>query len=183
MGWPRATRTRGDRAERRAAKAAAIKARAEQAEKERKQRAMIGATVSGVLSLVAIGAFCVYHNIHKTNVRRMSSRSSRPMTNCRKSRVRRLWSTEGRPADFKNGYGKSWKARRPSPLYGLPVPQLRLNHHRQLDEDLQKMINAGQINLDLHLMAFMDRWSDEYSSRAANAAMYLAEARPSNPGI
>ena len=55
------------------------------------------------------------------------------------------------------------------------------NLHRQLDEDLQKMIDAGQINLDLHFMAFMDRWStDEYSSRAANAAMYLAE-HDSNP--
>ena len=38
------------------------------------------------------------------------------------------------------------------------------------------MVDAGQINLDLHFMAFMDRWStDEYSSRAANAAIYLAE--------
>ena len=50
------------------------------------------------------------------------------------------------------------------------------NLHRQLDADLQKMVDAGQINLDLHFMAFMDRWStDEYSSRAANAAIYLAE--------
>lgn len=43
------------------------------------------------------------------------------------------------------------------------------------------MVDAGQINLDLHFMAFMDKWStDEYSSRAANAAIYLAE-HDSNP--
>ncbi len=57
---------RASRAERRAAEAAAMKARAEQMEKERKQQTIIGAIVVAVLViLVAIGAFTVYHNMHK----------------------------------------------------------------------------------------------------------------------
>ena len=76
----------------------------------------------------------------------------------------------------KDGYGKS--------VEGAPTVAIYMdflcpgcgNLHRQLDEDLQKMVDAGQINLDLHFMAFMDKWStDDYSSRAANAAIYLAE--------
>ena len=56
------------------------------------------------------------------------------------------------------------------------MPGLREFNLQNDDEYLQKMVDAGQINLDLHFMAFMDRWStDEYSSRAANAAIYLAE--------
>ena len=57
---------RTSRAERRAAEAAAMKARAEQMEKERKQQTIIGGIVVAVLViLVAIGAFTVYHNMHK----------------------------------------------------------------------------------------------------------------------
>ena len=58
------------------------------------------------------------------------------------------------------------------------------NLNRNLDQDLVKMMDAGQINIDLHIMSFMDRYSwingdsnnvDDYSSRTANAAIYVAE--------
>ena len=59
---------------------------------------------------------------------------------------------------------------------GFPVPGCG-NLHRQLDADLQKMVDAGQINLDLHFMAFMDnnKVHRRLSAFAANAAIYLAE--------
>lgn len=74
---------RTSRAERRAAEAAAMKARAEQMEKERKQQTIIGGIVVAVLViLVAIGAFTVYHNMHK------KAETKAPPKPCRK-RTRR----------------------------------------------------------------------------------------------
>ena len=172
-------RKRATRAERRAAEAAAMKARAEQMEKERKQQTVIGAIVVAVLViLVAIGAFTVYHNMHK----KAESEASTETVQEAYAALQKVKNTptlvdkKGGLLISKNGYGKS--------VEGAPTIAIYMdflcpgcgNLHRQLDADLQKMVDAGQINLDLHFMAFMDRWStDEYSSRAANAAMYLAE--------
>ncbi len=170
---------RTSRAERRAAEAAAMKARAEKLEKERKQQTMIGAIVVAVLViLIAIGAFSVYQSIHQ-------SATSEANSITMEEAYDELQAVENTPSLVddkggllisKNGYGTS--------VEGVPTIAIYMdflcpgcgNIHRQLDDDLQKMVNAGQINLELHFMSFMDRWStDEYSSRAANAAMYLAE--------
>ena len=84
----------------------------------------------------------------------------------------------------KNGYNK--------PVEGVPTVGIYMdfmcpgcgNLNRNLDQDLVKMMDAGQINIDLHIMSFMDRYSwingdsnnvDDYSSRTANAAIYVAE--------
>lgn len=170
---------RTSRAERRAAEAAAMKARAEQMEKERKQQTIIGGIVVAVLViLVAIGAFTVYHNMHKKAETKASTETvQEAYTALQKVKnTPKLVDKKGGLLISKNGYGKA--------VEGAPTVELYMDFlcpgcgslHRQLDADLQKMVDAGQINLDLHFMAFMDRWStDEYSSRAANAAIYLAE--------
>ena len=175
---------RASRAERRAAEAAAMKARAEQMEKERKQQTIIGAIVVAVLViLVAIGAFTVYHNMHKNTETQASTQTVEEAYD-KLQKVKntpKLVDDKGGLLLSKNGYGKS--------VDGAPTVAIYMdflcpgcgNLHRQLDAELQKMVDAGQINLDLHFMAFMDKWStDEYSSRAANAAIYLAE-HDSNP--
>ena len=175
---------RASRAERRAAEAAAMKARAEQMEKERKQQTIIGAIVVAVLViLMAIGAFTVYHNMHKNTETQASTQTVEEAYD-KLQKVKntpKLVDDKGGLLLSKNGYGKS--------VDGAPTVAIYMdflcpgcgNLHRQLDADLQKMVDAGQINLDLHFMAFMDKWStDEYSSRAANAAIYLAE-HDSNP--
>ena len=167
---------RTSRAERRAAEAAAMKARAEQMEKERKQQTIIGGIVVAVLViLVAIGAFTVYHNMHKKAETKASTETvQEAYTALQKVKnTPKLVDKNGGLLISKNGYGKA--------VEGAPTVELYMdflcrgcgNLHRQLDADLQKMVDAGRINLDLHFMAFMDRWStDEYSSRAANAAIY-----------
>ena len=170
---------RASRAERRAAEAAAMKARAEQMEKERKQQTIIGSIVVAVLViLVAIGAFTVYRNMHKKAETKAGTETVQEAYNALqkvKNTPKRV-DKKGGLLISKNGYGKA--------VEGAPTVEIYMdflcpgcgNLHRQLDTDLQKMIDAGQVNLDLHFMAFMDRWStDEYSSRAANAAIYLAE--------
>ena len=170
---------RASRAERRAAEAAEMKARAEQMEKERKQQTLIGAIVMAVLViLVAIGAFTVYHNMHKNAGTQASTQTVEEAYDKLQQveNTPKLVDKKGGLLISKDGYGKS--------VEGAPTVAIYMdflcpgcgNLHRQLDEDLQKMVDAGQINLDLHFMAFMDKWStDDYSSRAANAAIYLAE--------
>lgn len=52
--------------------------------------------------------------------------------------------------------------------------------HRQIDTDLAKMVNSGQINLVYHVMNFLDQDStDQYSTRAAGAILYVASHDPS----
>ncbi len=169
---------RASRAERRAAEAAEMKARAEQMEKERRQQTLIGAIVMAVLViLVAIGAFTVYHNMHKNTDEGSTQTVEEAYDKLQQvGNTPKLVDKKGGLLISKDGYGKS--------VEGAPTVAIYMdflcpgcgNLHRQLDEDLQKMVDAGQINLDLHFMAFMDKWStDDYSSRAANAAIYLAE--------
>ncbi|WEV42017.1 thioredoxin domain-containing protein [Bifidobacterium sp. ESL0682] len=51
--------------------------------------------------------------------------------------------------------------------------------HRQIDGDLDKMVNAGQINLVYHPMNFLDQDStDQYSTRASGAILYVASNDP-----
>ncbi|WP_161522280.1 DsbA family protein [Bifidobacterium xylocopae] len=53
------------------------------------------------------------------------------------------------------------------------------NLHRTLDTSLFSMVKAGQINLGIHFMDFLDRVrSDEYSTRAASAATTVAQEDP-----
>ena len=47
--------------------------------------------------------------------------------------------------------------------------------NRQTDPTLISLVDAGQINLEIHPMSFMDEYStDEYSSRASGAILYIA---------
>ena len=101
---------RASRAERRAAEAAAMKARAEQMEKERKQQTIIGAIVVAVLViLVAIGAFTVYHNMHK-NAETQASTQTVEEAYDKLQKVKntpKLVDDKGGLLLSKNGYGKS----------------------------------------------------------------------------
>lgn len=51
--------------------------------------------------------------------------------------------------------------------------------HRDMDSDLKTMVSAGQMNLGIHTMDFLNRLrNDEYSSRAASAVATVAELDP-----
>lgn len=108
---------RASRAERRAAEAAAMKARAEQMEKERKQQTIIGAIVVAVLViLVAIGAFTVYHNMHKNTETQASTQTVEEAYD-KLQKVKntpKLVDDKGGLLLSKNGYGKSSTALRRS---------------------------------------------------------------------
>ena len=101
---------RTSRAERRAAEAAEMKARAEQMEKERKHQTIIGGIVVAVLViLVAIGAFTVYHNMHKKAETKASTETvQEAYTALQKVKnTPKLVDKKGGLLISKNGYGKA----------------------------------------------------------------------------
>lgn len=168
------------RARRRAAEEAAARAAAEKAAKERKQQTIIGIiAVAIVVVLVAIGGFAIWRSMSKTAEQNAKANMS---VGDAYSAVQNV-STKPKRADkkggiliSKDGYGKS--------VDGAPTIGIYMDFmcpgcgsvNRQLDPTLIKMVDAGQLNLELHFLSFMDRYStDEYSSRAANSALYIAD--------
>ncbi len=166
------------RAERRAAEAAAQRAREEQAAKERKQQAIIGCIVAVIIVvLLAVAGFAVWRSLNS------SDNSSSDLTIDEAYELLQEVEVSPSRADdqggiliSKDGYGTS--------VDDVPTIAIYMdflcpgcgNLNRTLDETLIEMMNAGQINLELHFMAFMDKYStDDYSSRVANAALYIAE--------
>lgn len=76
----------------------------------------------------------------------------------------------------RNGYS--------NPVKGVPTVGIYMdfmcpgcgNFERLNSDNIEKMVNAGQINVEYHFMNFLDSASpDKYSTRAANAAIYIAQ--------
>lgn len=168
------------RAERREADRLAQQARLEQAAKERRQQTIIGVIViAAVVVLLVVAGIAVWRSLHP------SANDSAAQNETVEQSYTALQNVDTKPSKAddqggilisKDGYGKSVEG---APTIGIYMDFLCPgcgNLNRNLDADLIKMMNAGQINLDLHFMSFMDRYStDDYSSRAANSALYLAE--------
>ncbi|RSX54518.1 DSBA oxidoreductase [Bifidobacterium dolichotidis] len=173
------TERKAMRAQRRAEERAEQQARAAQAAKERKQQTIIGTIVIVlVLALLVVAGVAVYQHT------RPSATSSQSASN-KQAAYEQLQNASPKPkhADelggiliSKDGYNKKVAD---APTIGIYMDFMCPgcgNLNRNLEGDLAKMVEAGQINLDLHFMSFMDRFStDEYSSRAANMALYLSD--------
>lgn len=171
---------RDTRAERRAAEAAAAAKKAEQEAKERKQQTIIGAVVVGlVVVLIAIAGFAIYKATHP----KTSSNTTSTITVDDAYKALNSVATTPSHADdkagilvSKDGYGKSVSGAPTIEFYMEPICPGCGSVHRQLDESLLKMVKAGQINLDLHLLSFGDSNStDAYSTRAFNGAAYISD--------
>jgi protein-disulfide isomerase len=81
----------------------------------------------------------------------------------------------------KNGVGK--------PIAGVPTVQTYMDFmcpacgmfERQMGPTWKKLVDAGQINLEMHPNAFLDVSStDKYSTRATSAIVYVAQHAPSH---
>lgn len=167
---------RQSRADRRAAQAAAERAAALKAAKERKQQTIIGCIVMAIIVVLAIIAgIAIWRATHPENTTAQISVEEA---------YDKLQQIETKPAHVddkggilisKNGYDTA--------VDGAPTVSVYMdflcpgcgNLNRELDPTLIALMQAGQINLDLHFMAFMDSLStDDYSTRAANAALTIA---------
>ncbi|KFI91756.1 dsbg [Bifidobacterium saguini DSM 23967] len=167
---------RATRAERRAAEEAALQAQAAQAAKERKQQTIIGIIVVAiVVVLVAVIGVVIYRNVTKSSTSATDNATA----------YSKMQSVETQPAKAndkggflisKDGYGKKTAKVPTVGIYMEPLCPGCASVNRQLDPTLVKMMNAGQLNLELHFLNFQDnKSSDNYSNRAFNGAIYIAE--------
>ncbi|KAB8291981.1 DsbA family protein [Bifidobacterium avesanii] len=164
------------RAQREAQRAAAEKARAEQAAKERRQQTILGATVVAVIVvIIAVVAGVIWWK-------------NRPVdTTALKSEVDKV---AVKPASATDDYGfLISKDGINKPVEGVPTVEFYMdficpgcgNMERSTGETNIKMVEAGQINLEVHPLSFMDSYStDNYSTRAANAVINVAEQDPTH---
>ena len=167
---------RNTRASRRAAEEKAAQEKAEQAAKERKQQTIIGAVVVAIIVvLVAIAGFAIYGAIHKNDVAK-STTEEQAYQQLQKGRDQAIGSRrQGRHPHLQR---RLWQegVRRPHRrrVHGSAVPRLRrVQPPDRSHADLAG--GRGQINLEIHPMSFMDEYStDEYSSRATGAILYIA---------
>ncbi|MBT1163022.1 thioredoxin domain-containing protein [Bifidobacterium felsineum] len=164
---------RATRAERRAAEEAALQAQAAQAAKERKQQTIIGIIVVAiVVALVAVIGVVIYRNVTKDSVSADAAYSKMQSVKTQPAKA----DDKGGFLLSKDGYGKKTADVPTVGIYMEPLCPGCASVNRQLDPTLVKMMNAGQLNLELHFLNFQDnKSSDNYSNRAFNGAIYIAE--------
>ena len=187
----------GGAAKRRQERQAAEQARRAREAKERRQATIIGSVVACILLvLVAIGAFSIYNSIHAKQVKEQQHQeqtSSEAVAEAKKT----MNDAENRPVNAddqggvivsKNGYGTKVDGAPTVAFYMEPLCPGCASIHRMLDDTLTKMVDAGQLNLELHFMTFQDNkstvvkdgetTSDLYSTRAFNGAVTILENDP-----
>ncbi|MBT1181813.1 thioredoxin domain-containing protein [Bifidobacterium sp. CP2] len=170
------TDKRKTRAARRAAEEAAAKARAEQAAKERRQQTIIGAIVVAIVAVLVLVAGIALWKAH-------TSAAGSDMTV--QEAYDALQKVEDKPSTAddkggvilsKDGVGKTVDDAPTVAVYMDFMCSGCGNFERTAGETITKLVEAGQINLELHPMSFGDRWSsDEYSTRAANMLLSITE--------
>ena len=162
---------------RKAALKAQEEARRLQEAKERRQQTMIGVIVTVVLiALIALGGF-LYWRSHRP-VKTQDLEQARQAV----AKVKEKPSAANDQGGFlisSQGLGK--------PVAKAPTVEIYMDFmcpgcgalHRGLDSTLTGLVDAGQINLVIYPMSFMDRLStDNYSTRTGTATIYVAQHDP-----
>lgn len=171
---------RQSRAERKAQQEALEKARAIQEEKERKQQTMIGiAVVAAVVAFVLIIVFVLWRQWHQNHVEQAASEENSQQL------YQAIQDVEVKPSKATDdggflisnlGYNQTIEGAPTITVVMDPLCPGCGSLNRQLDPSLIAMMQAGQINLEIHAIAFMDSAStDNYSSRASGSITYIAE--------
>ncbi|WP_314687300.1 thioredoxin domain-containing protein [uncultured Bifidobacterium sp.] len=170
-------KSRDRRSARRLAEEARERRQAEQEARERRQQTIIGIIVAVVvLALVAVIGVVVYRNTHA------SSSSSSESAQTAYEKLQAVTTTPSRATSkggflmSKNGYGKKATGAPTVAIYMDPLCPGCGNFNRQADSTLISLLDAGQINIEIHPMAFLDSSSsDDYSSRVSTAIAYIAQ--------
>ncbi|KFI45854.1 Protein-disulfide isomerase [Bifidobacterium bohemicum] len=161
---------------RKAREEAAARAREEQLARERKQQTIIGAAVVAmVVALIALIVGIIVYQSHK-KAEEAKITSSQTYATLQKVKTKPAKADDkGGFLISKNGIAKSVSGAPTVEIYMDPICPGCGSLHRQIDDDLQKMVNAGQINLVYHSASFLDGSStDKYSTRASGAVAYIA---------
>ena len=161
----------------RAERLAAEQARAEQLAKEQRRQTIISGIVVAVIAiLIVVICLLIWQPWNKSN-----DDSELAIDQA----YEQLQQVETKPAtaDSKGGVTLS-KDGVNKPIEKVPTVGIYMDFmcsgcgkfNRTVDPTLKKMLDAGQINIELHPMSFGDRWSsDNYSTRAANMLLYIID--------
>ncbi|MDD6462033.1 MAG: thioredoxin domain-containing protein [Bifidobacteriaceae bacterium] len=169
------------RSERRAREAKRARLQAEQEARDRKRQTIIGiiVVVIIVIALVAVIAV-VEHNNSKKSAMQTTAEESAAYTALQNVKNKPSHATdEGGFVITKNyDYKKIDGATTFEDYFDALCPGCG-QVHRKMDSELKKMMEAGQINWEIHPNGFLDQLStDEYSTRAASAIAYVAQNDP-----
>ena len=155
-------------------------------------KSLIGIVIALIILAFAAGAgFMTYYNsINKPQVKIENPTTNKPDTQIEDTansqiakEIKKLPSSDIPPASnlqggillSKDGYGKQAAGAPTVATYFDPLCPGCGNFNRTVDETLIKMVEAGQINLELHPMSFLDGLStDHYSTRVSSAIAYIA---------
>ncbi len=155
-------------------------------------KSLIGIVIALIILAFAAGAgFMTYYNsINKPQVKIENPTTNKPDTQTEDTadsqitkEIKKLPSSDIPPASnlqggillSKDGYGKQAAGAPTVATYFDPLCPGCGSFNRTVDETLIKMVEAGQINLELHPMSFLNRFSsDQYSYRVSGGIAYIA---------
>ncbi|MBQ1301456.1 MAG: thioredoxin domain-containing protein [Aeriscardovia sp.] len=166
-------------------KAAADREKELQLRQDRKRQTILGVIVVAVL----VAVLCVVgYFIWRANRPSPSPTSASTSQQERQEAEAELASVKVKPsAALSNGGFLISKNGMNKPVSGVPTISIYMDFicpacgevDRDIDDTLIQMVNAGQVNVEIHPEAFLDDEStDQYSSRAAAAAVYVAQNEP-----
>ncbi|BDR55420.1 protein disulfide-isomerase [Bombiscardovia apis] len=148
-----------------------------QMEREGRQQTLIGVIAALVIiALIAVGGF-FYWKSHRPDPQESPSSMQQAYDAVQQVKIKPTGANkQGGFLISKDGLDK--------PVAGAPTVEVYMDFmcpgcaslNRTLDPTLNKMLDAGQLNLDIYPMSFMDRLTtDEYSARAGSAGIYILE--------
>lgn len=172
---PKNNAKRNNRSNRREAQAALERERQEKAAKERRQQTIIGiVVVAVVLALVAVIGIAVYRSVQKDAEANMSVDEA----------YSKLQEVKAKPSAVnerggfllsKDGVNKKVDGVPTLALYMDPMCPGCQNFDQQTAPTLKALVDAGQANLEIYPLSFLDSTSsDQYSSRASSSILSIA---------
>ncbi|BDR53873.1 protein disulfide-isomerase [Bombiscardovia nodaiensis] len=164
--------------ERRAQREAEERERQAQREREGRQQTIIGIIAAVVIiALVAVGGFFYWKSHRPAPKADSPSALKSAYQTVQKVPVKPTGvNSQGGFLISKNGLDK--------PVAQAPTVEIYMDFmcpgcaalNRTIDPTLNKMLDAGQVNVEIYPMSFMDRLTtDEYSARAGSAGIYILE--------
>ena len=151
-------------------------------ERERRQQTIIGIVVTiiimAMIAAIGVTAYQAFYQPQIDVERMQIERSEKAKKQLKKLGAKykpEVVNFKGGILISKLGYNKPVAKAPTVATYFDPLCPGCGNFNREADKTLISMVNAGQINLEIHPMSFLDKFSaGHYSTRVTGAIMYIA---------
>ncbi|MDF7640083.1 thioredoxin domain-containing protein [Bifidobacterium sp. ESL0784] len=159
-----------------------IQTRRAQEAKERKQRRIIGSIAFFIVVIfVAVIGLVSYRSIAKRNAAQNITEEQAYVALQNVKVKPKFTNDKGGILFSKAGYGMKQNDAPTVEIYTDPMCPGCAVLHQQMDATFRALLDAGQVNFEIHPVTFLDNMStDHYSSRADNGVAYIASNDP-NP--